>query len=74
MDVTRDSIQMQVVIKLTSKKYLVRSLITYTNPEEYEPHFSTIKDLLENGEYTAELITPYLTNDSMPTLIITEKG
>lgn len=57
-----DSITLNLVVKVTSDKYLEDGKLT----------MRSIKKFVEEGEYTKELILAWYTRNSTPTLILEE--
>lgn len=60
-----DSQTINLVVKTVSDKYHVA---------ENETSLGKIREMINNGDFTAEYFPPVFTANSMPTMIITEKG
>lgn len=72
LDLSKDSITVNMVVKVKSEKYMVDGLDLKKGTVP-ETSITKIKDLIDSNNFTAEYIPATFTSYSTGTLIITEK-
>lgn len=73
MKCTKDSLTVNMVVKVHSDKYLFATSAYRGEPVDAEITVAKIQKLIEDGDFTAEFIPAACTPQSTGTLIIEEK-
>jgi hypothetical protein len=72
-DYTKDSITVNMVVKVHSDKYTTPTLTYRGEPVTREITIDLIQQLIASGDFTAEFIPTTFTTTSTGTLIVEEK-